>query len=108
MLDQLAALVAAKSSTIIAATVGAVISIMLNLRDHSAITAILSLAAGVAVAFAATEPLIDYFNLSQNAGNAVAGALGIVGRNVIIALREGTRDPIATWNRLRGRKPSGK
>ena len=105
MLDQIGALVAAKSSTILAAAVGALISILLNLRDHSPMTAVLSLAAGVLVAFAATEPLIEYFKLSQNAGNAVAGALGIVGRNIIIALREGTRDPIATFNRLRGRRP---
>lgn len=108
MLDQIGAIVVAKSSTIIAASVGAVISILLNLRDHSLLTAILSLAAGVAVAFAATDPLIDYFGLSPKAGSAVAGALGIVGRNVIIALRESTRDPIATFNRLRGKNRSEK
>ncbi len=105
MLDHLWTMLAAKSSTIIAAAVGAILSILLNLRDHSFLTAIVSLAAGVFVAYVATEPLIVWLGLNDTAGNAVAGALGVAGRNLIIWLRESSKDPVSIVMRLVGRKP---
>lgn len=105
MLDHLWTMLAAKSSTIVAASVGAVISILLNLRDHSFLTATISLIAGVFVAYVATEPVIVLFGLNDTAGNAVAGALGVAGRNLIIWLRESSKDPVSIVLRLLGRKP---
>ena len=82
-----------KAGTIIAAATMALLSLLLDTRRHSWPTALLAILSGVAAAIIFTDPLADYLHLSEEYKNAVAGVLGIGGRNMIIMVSRLTRDP---------------
>jgi hypothetical protein len=87
------AFVSVKASTIVAAAIMAGLGFMLDSRKHSWPMAALAITAGMAVAIILTDPISDYFHLADTWHNAVAGALGIGGRNMIITISKLSRDP---------------
>lgn len=88
-----AAWVGLKAGTIIVAALMAALGFMLDSRRHSLMTAFLAILAGTSIAVLFTDPLIDYLHLSGTWGNAIAGVLGISGRNLIITVSRLARDP---------------
>jgi hypothetical protein len=88
---------AAKLGTVWPAIIGAILAVAIEFRRHTWVTALLAICSGALVAYAATDPVIEFFNLSQNAGHAVAGVLGISGRNLIVWLLLVSKDPLKAW-----------
>ena len=96
LLEQLAALKLATAAT---AIVGAAIAVLLEFKRHTWATALLALVSGAFVALAATEPLLHFFNWPADYGHAVAGVLGISGRNLIVWLLTVSKDPLSVWRK---------
>lgn len=94
-----------KVSTLMASAVMAVLAVLLDIKRHSLITGLLAVVAGMAVAITATDPIITGLHLPPEASHAVAGILGISGRNLIVWISLVSKDPIALWDRLRGKEP---
>lgn len=85
-----------KVATLISSTVAALLSVILEWRSHSPLTAIGSILAGVFVATIATELTLDLLGVSQNPGSwgyAVSAAYGITGRNLILWLKQASSNP---------------
>lgn len=57
--------------------------------------AILAVAAGIGVAVIATDPIVSGLDLQGTWSHAVAGVLGISGRNLIIWVSVVSKDPHA-------------
>lgn len=93
-----------KASTIIVAAVMAMLGFLLDSRRHSWPTALLAIVAGVSIAILMTDPLADYLHLSDTYKNAVAGVLGIGGRNIIVMVSKLSRDPGFLMRIWRGEK----
>lgn len=92
-----------KISTLVASAVMAVLAVLLDIRRHSLVTGILAVAAGMTVAVVATEPIVSGLRLDPTWSHAVAGILGISGRNLIIWISLVSKDPVALWDRIRGK-----
>ncbi len=82
-----------KLATIVTAFIGAILSIGVDLKSHTKLTAFGSLLAGVFIAAIATEPTIEFFNLSITWGHAVAGIYGISGRNLVVWISRASKNP---------------
>ena len=86
-----------KLATIWPALVGAALAVLFEFKRHTWATAALALISGAFVAYIATEPVVSYLGLEQSASNAVAGILGISGRNLIVWALTASKDPLAIW-----------
>jgi Na+/proline symporter len=84
---------------VIPAVIGAALVVGLEFKRHTWATAILALLSGAFVAFIGTEPVVQFFDLQDNAAHAVAGVLGISGRNLIIWVVNASSDPLSFWRR---------
>lgn len=85
-----------KTATLVSSGVAALLSVALEWRSHSPLTAIVSIVAGVFVATVATEITLDLLGVSANPGSwgyAVAAAYGITGRNLILWLKQASANP---------------
>jgi hypothetical protein len=91
-----------KLSTLIASFVMAVLAVVLDIRRHSLVSGLLAVVAGMAVAGLATEAIITGLGLPHEASYAVAGVLGISGRNIVIWITLVSKDPLTLWERIRG------
>lgn len=94
-MDHYFGLLGVKLATMVTAAIAAVITVAFEIRNHSLLTALGSILAGVFVAVVFTDPTIDFFNLPESWGQAIAAAYGITGRNLIIWLRRVSSDPAA-------------
>lgn len=83
------------------AAVGAIIGIAIDFHRHTWATALLALVSGVFAAWVGTDAIVSLTGLPSN---AVAALLGISGRNLIAWLLSASRDPVAAWDKLRGKK----
>lgn len=97
-----------KVSTLIASSVMGVIAVLLDIRRHSVLTALLAVTAGIAVAAMFTDPIIAGMRWPDDWNHAVAGVLGISGRNVIVWISIVSKDPMDFWDRVRGKTPPKK
>lgn len=97
-----------KISTLFASTLMAVLAVLLDIKSHSVLTGLLSVAAGITVAGIATDPIINGLHCPADWGHAVAGILGISGRNLIIWVALVSKDPLALWDRIRGKQSDKK
>ena len=105
------AYLAIKLPVILAAGVMALLGFMLDSRRHSWPTAVLAVLAGICIAVLMTDPLGDYFHLGDAWRNAIAGILGISGRNLIMTISKVSRDPallIRIWRGERDDDPDTK
>jgi len=93
-----------KVSTLFASAVMAILAVLLDIKRHSLLTGILAVIAGMAVAAVATEPIVKGLGWPPEASHAVAGILGISGRNLIVWVALVSKDPIKTWRAWRGQK----
>lgn len=84
-----------KVATIVTAAIAAVITVAFEIRNHSLLTAIGSIAAGVFVAVIFTDPTVEFLGAPESWGQAIAAGYGITGRNLIIWLRRVSNDPAA-------------
>lgn len=103
MTDPISSIFGIKVSTILASAVMAVLAVLLDIQRHSLITGILAVAAGMSVAVLATDAIVEGLGLPQTGSYAVAGVLGISGRNIIIWVALASKDPLALWDRFRGK-----
>jgi len=92
-----------KVSTLLVSTIAAVLSVLLDIKGHSLTTALLAIASGIIVAIVCTEPIAAWIGI-KGADHAIAGVLGIAGRNLIIWVAITSKDPWALVDRLRGIK----
>lgn len=88
---------ALKPANVLPALLGAGLAVLIELKRHTWATALVALFSGGLVAFLATEPIIEWLKLSQNSGHAVAGVLGISGRNLIVWILSVSSDPLSIW-----------
>lgn len=93
-----------KVSTLLASAIMAVLAVLLDIKRHSVVTGILAVAAGMTVAVMATDAIVSGLKLDPTWSHAVAGILGISGRNLIIWISLVSKDPMAFWDRVRGKK----
>lgn len=93
--------IANSGAAMLTAGAGAVIGILLDFRRHTWATASLALVSGVFAAYVGTDAVVGLTGLPSN---AVAALLGISGRNLIAWLLSASRDPLAVWDRIRGKK----
>lgn len=94
-----------KVSTLLASAIMAVLAVLLDIKRHSVVTGILAVAAGMTVAVMATDAIVSGLKLDPTWSHAVAGILGISGRNLIIWISLVSKDPMAFWDRvIRGKK----
>jgi len=100
-LDQIKMYFAAKYSTIAAAMFAAILSVLLEVRQHSLFTATLAIVSGVTVAAFATTPVLEFWNLPDSWEHAIAAVLGITGRNVIIWIGRAAKDPLKFWQTIK-------
>ncbi|MBN15505.1 hypothetical protein [Pelagibacterium sp.] len=100
MSDWFQHLAALKPATVVPALFGAGLAVLIELKRHTWATATFALISGALVAFAATEPVIEFLNLTDNAAYAVAGVLGISGRNLIVWLLMVSKDPLSAWRNM--------
>jgi hypothetical protein len=94
-----------KVSTLLASAVMGIIAVLLDIKRHSLVTGILAVAAGMGVAVLATDPIVSGLHLEGTWSHAVAGVLGISGRNLIIWVTLVSKDPLALWDRIKGAPP---
>lgn len=94
-MDHYFGLLGLKVATLVAATLAAVVTVLLEIRNHDWLTAIGSIVAGVFAAVVCTDPTIDLLSLPESWTSAIAAAYGITGRNLIIWLRRISNDPAA-------------
>lgn len=87
----------AKVASVLTATGGAALAVLLEFKRHTWATAALALASGVFVAWIASGSLVEFFNLPSSAENAVAGVLGISGRGLIVWVLQLSKDPLKAW-----------
>jgi len=92
-----------KASTLLFAIIAGLISVLLDWKRHTAITAVLAIVAGALMAVVGTEPIVSTFHLSGEWGNAVAAVLGISGRNLVVWISKASKDPLELWDRWRGK-----
>lgn len=93
-----------KVSTLLASAIMAVLAVLLDIKRHSVVTGILAVAAGMTVAVMATDAIVSGLKLDPTWSHAVAGILGISGRNLIIWISLVSKDPMEFWDRVRGKK----
>lgn len=93
-----------KVSTLVASALMGVLAVLLDIRRHSLVTGVLAVLAGMTVAVLATDPIVSGLKLDPTWSHAVAGVLGISGRNLIIWVSLVSKDPLALWDRIRGKK----
>lgn len=91
-----------KISTIASALIMAVLAVLLDIKRHTWLTAMLAVICGVVVAVLATGPLTAWLHLDDNWSHAVAGVLGISGRNLIVWISKVSKDPTALVRLWRG------
>ena len=82
-----------------------IIAVLLDIKRHSVLTGILAVAAGMGVAVLATDPIVSGLHLEGTWSHAVAGVLGISGRNLIVWVTLVSKDPLALWDRIKGTPP---
>jgi len=92
-----------KIPVIVVSLLAAALSVLLDVQRHSLWTAILAIISGVAVAIICTDPIVNFLNVS-GAEHAVAGCLGIAGRNLTIWVNVVSKNPMAIIDALRGKK----
>lgn len=97
-----------KVSTLAASAIMAVLAVLLDIKRHSVLTGVLAVIAGMVVAVMATDPIVNGLSWPPEWGHAVAGVLGISGRNLIIWISLVSKDPLALWDRVRGKSPPSK
>jgi hypothetical protein len=97
-----------KVSTLCASAIMAILAVLLDIKRHSLVTGILAVAAGMAVAVTATDPIVKGMGWPAEYGHAVAGVLGISGRNLIVWVALVSKDPLALWDRIRGKSTESK
>src|SRR5690554_772009 len=105
MTDPITSIFGIKVSTILASAIMAVLAVLLDIKRHSLVTGVLAVAAGMAVAVLATDAIVGGLGWPPAWSHAVAGVLGISGRNIIIWVALVSKDPMALWERFRGRGP---
>jgi len=93
-----------KLSTIAASAVMAILAVLLDIKRHSWITGVLAVACGMAVAAFSTDAIVEGLKLPAAASYAVAGVLGISGRNIVIWISLVSKEPLALWDRILGHK----
>lgn len=94
-----------KASTVVASAIMGLLAVLLDIKRHSLITGILAVSAGMAVAVLATDAIVAGIGWPDDWSHAVAGVLGISGRNIIIWIALVSKDPLALWDRIKGKKP---
>ena len=92
-----------KLSTLIAAGIMGALAVVLDIKRHSLFSGVLAVLAGMVVAGLATDGIVAGLSLPLEASYAVAGVLGISGRNIVIWISLVSKDPLALWDRIRGR-----
>lgn len=92
-----------KASTLLFAIIAGLISVLIDWRKHTALTAILAVIAGALMAVVATDPIVALFKLSGEWSNAIAAVLGISGRNLVVFISKASKDPLELWDRWRGK-----
>jgi hypothetical protein len=97
-----------KVSTLFASAIMAILAVLLDIKRHSLMTGILAVIAGMAVAIAATDPIVNGMGWPPDWNHAVAGVLGISGRNLIVWVALVSKDPLALWDRIRGKSGESK
>lgn len=93
-----------KVSTLMASAVMAVLAVLLDIKRHSVLTGLLAVIAGMAVAIIATDPIVNGLGWPSEWSHGIAGVLGISGRNLIVWVALVSKDPLALWDRIRGKK----
>jgi hypothetical protein len=78
--------------------------VLLDIKQHSFLTGVLAVISGMAVAVLATDAIVSNLNLPGDWSHAIAGVLGISGRNLVIWISLVSKDPLAALDRWRGRK----
>jgi len=92
-----------KVSTMFASLVMAVLAVLLDIRRHSVWTGLLAVVAGMTAAVVFTDPVTSFLNWPESSSHAIAGVLGISGRNIIVWVAVVSKDPVAIWDRIRGK-----
>jgi len=88
---------------LIVSVIAAALSVLLDIKRHSFWTAILAIVSGALVALICTEPVVAFLN-ARGGEHAIAGTLGVAGRNLVVWVQVTSRDPLALINALRGKK----
>lgn len=92
-----------KVSTLIASALMGILAVLLDIKRHSLVTGVIAVLAGMTVAVLATDPIVSGLKLDPTWSHAVAGVLGISGRNLIIWVSLVSKDPLALWDRIKGK-----
>ncbi len=92
-----------KVPVLVVSLIAAVLSVLLDVKRHSWGTAIMAIISGIVVAILCTEPVVGFLN-ARGAEHAIAGVLGIAGRNLIIWVSIISKDPMALLDAIRGKK----
>lgn len=103
MTDPIQTLFGIKVSTLLASFIMAVLAVLLDIKRHSLLTGVLAVISGMAVAVLATDAIVSNLSLPGDWSHAIAGVLGISGRNLVIWVSLVSKDPLALWDRLRGK-----
>lgn len=104
MTDPIQTLFGVKVTTLAASFIMALLAVLLDIKRHSLVTGILAVISGMAVAVLATDPILANLNLPGDWSHAVAGVLGISGRNLVIWIGLVSKDPMALWERWWGKR----
>ena len=105
MTDPIQTFLGVKVTTLVASGIMAVLAVLLDIKRHSLVTGILAVLSGMAVAVLATDPIVANLSLPGDWSHAIAGILGISGRNLVIWVGLMSKDPMAIWDRIRGKAP---
>lgn len=85
-----------KVATLVSSGIAAAISVALEWKSHSPVTAIGVFVAGVFVATVATDLTLSIVGVAENPGTwgyAIAATYGITGRNIILWLKQASKNP---------------
>lgn len=88
-----AAFLSIKLPTILIAGGMAILGVFIDGKRHHWPTAVVAIIAGMAMAALLVDPLQDFFHLTDIWKNALAGLLGIGGRNLVVVISKVSRNP---------------
>lgn len=98
------ALLTAKAAVIAASALMAIASVLVDMRKHTFVSALLAIVVGTAVGVIAASSVVAIMGWPEQAGYGVAGIFAISGQNIVKWLLRVSADPLKLWKEWRGKK----
>ncbi len=98
------ALLTAKAAVIAASALMAIASVLVEMKKHTLLSALLAIFVGTVVGVIAASSVVAVMGWPEQAGYGVAGIFAISGQNLVRFFIKASADPVKTWKDWRGKQ----